>query len=233
MQLVLFDVDGTLVDSQHMIVAAMTRAFEGEGIACPPREAILSIVGLSLPEAMAVLGGDVRDFPCELLAARYRGAFFELRRSAEHQEPLYPGARDVIEALAGRDDVVLGLATGKSIRGVRAILELHGLDGRFMTIQTADANRSKPAPDMILNAMAEVGAEPGATVMVGDTSYDMIMARAAGARGVGVGWGYHPPAALHDAGAAAVIQDFAALHAVLDGLNGPAATSGHAVRAGG
>lgn len=216
LKLVVFDCDGTLVDSQHMIVAAMSDAYAFHGIAPPPREAMLSIVGLSLVEAFTRLGEGAAQFPVESLAERYKYAFHVLRATGEHMEPLYPGALDAVVALSARDDVVLGIATGKSQRGVRLVLGHHGLLGRFVTIKTADDAPSKPDPGMVLAAMRETGAHADNTIVVGDTAYDMAMARAAGARAIGVTWGYHAPAMLHDAGASTVIGNFAALVPTLD-----------------
>jgi phosphoglycolate phosphatase len=139
-----------------------------------------------------------------------------MRAPGSPVEPLYPGASEVIAELARRDDIVLGIATGKSQRGVRLVLGHHGLLDHFITIKTADDAPSKPDPGMVLAAMREAGAAPENTVVVGDTVYDMAMARAAGAAGIGVTWGYHPGAALAGAGALAVIDRFANLVPTLD-----------------
>lgn len=211
LKLVIFDCDGTLVDSQHMIYAAMHNAFEANGLSCPSRHEILSIIGLSLPVAVEQLGGGRPNFPVATLVQCYKDAFFALRQSAEHQEPLYPGAREAIEALAGRDGLVLGIATGKSQRGVRAVLDRHDLLGRFTTIKTADDAPSKPHPGMVIEAMREAGVGALDTVVVGDSVYDMEMACAAGASAIGVGWGYHDRPALRAAGAQIVIEEFSAL----------------------
>jgi len=210
-RLAVFDCDGTLVDSQHSIVAAMTRAFEGEKLPAPDRAAILSVVGLSLPYAMARLLPDAGVDFHDHLAARYKAAFHQLRRDNAVAEPLYPGIADLIQALDA-DGWTLGVATGKSDRGLNIVLTHHGLLSRFVTLQTADRHPSKPHPSMLLTAMADAGAAPETTVMIGDTSFDMEMALAAGTRAVGVGWGYHPPEALRAAGAHAVAMDSDALH---------------------
>ena len=219
MHLVLFDVDGTLIDSQHMITAAMGRAFAARGLPAPTRGETLGVVGLSLDVAMArLLGRPEIDDEARALSNAYKEAFFDLRTSSDHQEPLYPGAREVLDALAARDDVLLGLATGKSMRGVRAILDLHDLHGRFVTIQTADGNPSKPHPGMILAALAATAVEPRRAVIVGDTTFDVEMAAAAGIAAVGVGWGYHAETALDRAGAVRVLDRFDQLIPTLDDL---------------
>lgn len=207
MKLILFDCDGTLVDSQHVIVAAMGRAFARAELAVPPREAVLGIVGLSLVEAMQRLGEDDPRFPAERLADLYRQAFRELRTEPDFSEPMYPGMRALVDTLSARDDVLLGIATGKSQRGVAAVLGHHGLEGRFVTIQTADDAPSKPHPAMVHQAMAATGVAAGDTVLIGDTSFDMVMARAAGAGAIGVSWGYHAPELLRQSGAQWLVDD--------------------------
>ena len=218
LKLVIFDCDGTLVDSQHMILAAMGAAYAAHGMPAPRRERLLSIVGLSLAEAFTVLGEGAERFPVASLAEHYKLAFHALRESGDHMEPLYPGAAEAIAALAQRDDVVLGVATGKSQRGVRLVLGHHGLLDRFITIKTADDAPSKPDPAMVIAAMREAGVAAADTVVVGDTVYDIAMARAAGAAAIGVAWGYHAAAALDEAGASVVIDDFAALVPALDAM---------------
>lgn len=211
LKLIVFDVDGTLVDSQHMICAAMHEAYTAHGLAVPARERLLSIVGLSLSEAFTSLGDNVEGYPVATLADRYRTAHFALREAGLHEATLFPGASDAVHALARQDDVVLGIATGKSRRGAVAFVERYGFTGCFATIQTADDAPSKPHPGMVLQAMVEVGAGPADTVMVGDSIYDMAMARAAGATPLGVGWGYCSSPALRDAGADIVMADFTEL----------------------
>lgn len=209
MYLVLFDVDGTLVDSQHLIVATMDRAFEAAGLTPPPRAATLSIVGLSLPEAMARLAPDQPAGMQARLVEGYKAGFVLERSSAP--APLYPGVAEGLARLAARDDLLLGVATGKSRRGLDHLIAAHGWAGMFVTRQTADTNASKPDPAMIEAAMAETGAAPERVLMIGDTSYDMAMARAAGVGALGVSWGYHDRAALLEAGADWIAPDMPAL----------------------
>lgn len=213
MQLVVLDVDGTLVDSQTLIVTAQREAFAACGLPAPTRERSLSIVGLSLREAFTALVGP--EGPVDDLVEAYRQAFGRLRADPANQEPLFPGIAELIADLARRADIRLGIATGKSRYGVSHLVERFGWDDLFATIQTADDAPSKPDPGMLLQAMAETGIPASATTMLGDTSFDMAMARAAGVRPIGVSWGYHPVAALREAGAGIVLDRAADLLPVL------------------
>lgn len=206
--LVVFDVDGTLVDSQHAIVAAMDAAYAESGLAAPERESVLSIVGLSVREAVTALGAGRADHPVEAISAAFKASFKRLKAEAPAADPLYPGVRETIAALSARDDVLLGLATGNSRRGVERFLDAFGYRGVFVTTQSADDAPSKPHPAMISQACAEAGVQPEEAVMVGDTTYDMAMGRAAGARSIGVAWGYHPADRLLAAGAERVLLGF-------------------------
>ena len=132
----------------------------------------------------------------------------------EFHEPLFPGARELLDELQARD-LVLGIATGKAMRGLRAVLEHHGLERHFATLQTADLHPSKPHPAMLQAAMTEPGVASTATMLIGDTTYDILMARAADAVPIGVGWGNHPSAELVEAGAARVLQRFDELPGLL------------------
>ena len=215
MQLVIFDVDGTLVDSQDIIVAAQRDAFQAVGLPAPSRARSLSIVGLSLPEAFTALVG--QHGPVAELSQAYKDAFGRLRADPNTVEALFPGAAAIVARLAAHDDVVLGIATGKSRRGVAYILERHGWQNHFVTIQTADDAPSKPDPTMLRQALAETGILAKDAIMVGDTSYDMDMAQRAGILPIGVSWGYHPFDALKKAGAVAIIDSFDELKPLLLG----------------
>ena len=217
--LVIFDMDGTLVDSQHLIVAALTATLASEKVSVPPRKELLSVVGLSLVEAMRRLapGDEVMHIR---MADSYKAAFNELRVRPDYHEPLYPRTVETLQALGARDEVVLGIATGKSVRGVDRVLDLHNLRHLFQTIQTADSHPSKPHPSMVLTAQNETGIAANRAVVVGDTTFDMEMARSAGAKAIGVTWGYHDTGHLEPAGAQAIISDFAELAPTLEAMFG-------------
>jgi len=213
-RLVVFDCDGTLVDSQHLIIEAMTTAFAEHGRAVPPPDAIRHVVGLSLVEAVADLAAEATIAECHAIALAYKNAFHALRQRPELLEPLFDGARRALVEL-DRRGYVLGMATGKSRRGVDVVLAHHDLAGLFTSVQTADHHPSKPHPGMLERLMDETGSRPAETVLIGDTTFDVAMARAAGVRPIGVAWGYHPVDALRHAGAAEIIQDFDQLVSML------------------
>ena len=211
MKLVIFDCDGTLVDSQMMIVGAMKKAFLSEGFDAPTSSEVRAIIGLSLDQAIGVLDGNRDPSRISVLCDAYKRAFVQLREDRPDKEPLYEGARAFLQELALRDDIVLGVATGKSRRGVDVLFEREELHSYFVTIQTADNAPSKPHPGMIERAMAETGIGADRTVMIGDTSFDMEMAINANVRALGVAWGYHPREDLIHAGAHSVAESFSDL----------------------
>lgn len=215
--LVVFDCDGTLVDSQGAIVRTVQRAFAREGLAVPTDEAVRERVGLSMHAFVADLVGDLDPVRVEGLIAAYREEYVRARE-LEGDEPLFPGIRALLDELVDRG-VLLGVATGKSRRGLRSVIETHDLGPLFVTLQTADDAPSKPHPAMVLQAIDEAGVSARSTVMVGDSVFDVAAARAAGADAIGVSWGSHPAARLIDAGARVVVDDVTGLRREL-GMDG-------------
>lgn len=212
LRLVLFDVDGTLVDSQGAIVGAMTDAFAAVRMDAPSRDVVLSVVGLSLDLVMRELAPGADDVTHAALVEGYKSSFMAARKAAgAGHSPLYPGARAALDQLHAVPNYLLGVATGKSQRGVEALIAAHGLDF-FVTRQVADHHPSKPHPSMVLTAMAETGVAAKDTVMIGDTSFDIDMGRAAGVCTVAVDWGFHPAEKL---GADHIIRDYEELMPLL------------------
>ena len=204
-RLAIFDCDGTLVDSGATISRALAAAFGEHGLELPPPEVSRRVIGLSLTEAMSALLPEAPPQKHLALAEDYKRAFWNLRAAGEVEEPLFEGVLELLDALEN-DGWLLAVATGKSDRGLRHCLESHRIDARFVSLQTADRHPSKPHPSMVEQAIAEAGAAPGSSIVVGDTSFDMAMAVNAGARGIGAGWGYHEPEELLEAGAVAVAK---------------------------
>lgn len=202
-RLALFDCDGTLVDGQAGVCNAMEAAFADVGLPAPDRHLVRRIVGLSLPQAIRSLAPDASDEQRSQIDEAYRIRFRAAREGGSLVEPLYDGIADLIANLTDAG-WTLGVATGKSQRGLEHCLATHGLTRHFATLQTADHHPSKPHPAMVFAALAESGAQPEHCVMIGDTAFDMAMAKAAGVGALGVDWGYHTAAELIEAGAAAV-----------------------------
>jgi phosphoglycolate phosphatase len=213
--LAVWDVDGTLVDSRALIDACMREALVAAGQPAPTYDAVRQIVGLGLAEACAVLAPQLEGAALDRLVALYRQAFNDRRRRPGFTEPLYAGAAETLARLQARG-WKLAMATGKSRRGVEHIIALHDWHDVFHTTHCDEDGPGKPDPAMLLAAMAAMDAAPSRTMMIGDTSHDMKMARAAGAYAQGVSWGFHTEAEVRAAGAQAVAHDFAELDAALD-----------------
>ena len=202
-RLAVFDCDGTLVDGQAGVVNAMEAAFADAGLPAPDRHQVRRIVGLSLPQAIRLLAPNADEELRQGIDFAYREAFRAARESGQLVEPLYEGIAQLVEHLVSAG-WTLGIATGKSDRGLAHMLATHGLTSAFATLQTADRHPSKPHPAMLQAALAEALVEPAQAVMIGDTQYDMAMAVGAGVRAIGVDWGYHSAAELRAAGAEVV-----------------------------
>ncbi len=218
LRLVVFDVDGTLVDSQHHIIEAMRLAFGLAGLPAPEREETLSVVGLSLPEAIGALVAHLPAADVEAIVGHYRECATRQRLGGDGAASLFPGARAALVQLAARPETLVGVATGKARRGLDHLLDAHDLNHLVATVQTSDNHPSKPHSSMLLAALAETGVDASHAVMVGDTEFDVSMGRAAGMATIGVAWGYHPRERLDAAGADVIIESFDALDAALERL---------------
>ncbi len=217
LRLAVFDCDGTLVDSLHVIAAAAAEAFTSLGLPAPTAAQVQAFIGLPLIEALDRLAPDGADR--EGLRDRYVKAYRALIADPAMHEPLYEGAAAALDEIEAAG-VLLGIATGKSRRGLNAVLGRHGLSDRFVTLHTSDRGPGKPNPAMLVAAMSEAGVAPGETVMIGDTTFDVIMAGSAGVAAIGVAWGYHAPAELRAAGAAVLASDFSQVPPAVERLTG-------------
>lgn len=205
MKLVLFDCDGTLVDSARLIHEVMARTFVDFGYERPDIIATKSIIGLTLDIAIARMQGKPHvDDEAVAMMARYKAIYPDVRDEADMGTPLFDGIKPLIDTLTGRDELLIGAVTGKSRRGLTQILETHGFAPHFIVSRTADDCPSKPHPAMVMECCAETGMDARDTLVIGDAIYDMQMAKAAGARAIGVAWGYAPVEDLLAHGADAI-----------------------------
>lgn len=208
MILVMFDMDGTLIDTQALIAEHMAATFRSAGLDSPTPAQSRRVIGLSLPVAMARLAGTDDAVLVDQLVEGYKTHYRASLVSEPGREGLYPGASAALERLRSREGLQMGVATGKGLHGVHRILALHGIAGHFVTLQTPDHNPSKPHPGMLETAMRETGAAKDQTIMVGDTTFDIEMGVAAGCKTIGVTWGYHEPRELIAAGASTMIDRY-------------------------
>lgn len=214
MKLVIWDIDGTLVDSHAMIMDSMAAGMAAAGLPALPSRTVSGIVGLSLPVAVETLLPTVDAATRATVVEGYRTQYGSARAKAE--SPLFPGAQDCLDRLAARDDLLMAVATGKSRRGLDALLAAHDLAGHFIATHCADGHPSKPAPGMILSCLSDAGVDVADAVMIGDTSFDIHMAGNAGIVAFGVAWGHHPADELTEAGALAVATDFTQLCSLIE-----------------
>lgn len=207
MKLVLFDCDGTLVDSGKLIHEVMARTFVEFGHARPEFALTKSIIGLTLASAIARMQGkpDV-DSEAAAMAAHYKSIYGGVRAEDGYQEPLFEGIQGVIDRLAEREEMLIGAVTGKSRRGLDIILDTHGFRPHFIVSRTADDCPSKPHPAMVLECCHETGMDIRDTIVIGDAIYDMQMAKSAGAKAIGVSWGYASVDDLGTAGADVIVH---------------------------
>ena len=211
--LILFDCDGTLMDSQHAIVRAMQGAFRHNGLPEPDEAAVHAVIGLSLSEAVKNLAGQP-DGQAKIVED-YRSIY----RANENEVRLYPAVRETLEQLQQRG-YWLGVVTGKSRAGLERVLESKGLSNMFYVVRTADCCLSKPHPAMVLECMDEMGVTAGRTSVVGDAIFDIQMAVAAGVASLGVSYGVASGDSLRKAGAGAIVDNFSDLLGYFPALRG-------------
>lgn len=229
MRAVLFDCDGTIADSCSLICDIMRRVFAEHGLPEPQDAETRGIIGLSLDVAIGRLHPAAEPPLLAAMVEGYRRTFRESRADAAFRETLFPGMKALVDRLAARDDVLLAMVTGKSRRGVAAICEAHGMETTFHAVRTADDCPSKPHPAMVEECCAEFGLDPHYALVVGDSVFDIEMARTAGAPALGVAWGTHEAAPLLASGAYAVAETVDELGVLIDAWLGQTSEAAHAV----
>nr|WP_298104875.1 HAD-IA family hydrolase [uncultured Shinella sp.] len=207
MRLALFDCDGTLVDSARLIHEVMARTFVDFGHARPDISETKAIIGLTLDIAIARMQGKPHvDEEALAMTAHYKATYTGVRAEPGFQEPLFPGIAEMMAQLERQEDLLIGAVTGKSRRGLDLIRAAHGFDKTFFVSRTADDCPSKPHPAMVTECCSEAGIDAARTVVIGDAIYDMQMAKAAGAKAIGVSWGYASVPELVAAGADHILR---------------------------
>lgn len=207
MRLALFDCDGTLVDSARLIHEVMARTFVDFGHARPDISETKAIIGLTLDIAIARMQGKPHvDEEALAMTAHYKATYTGVRAEPGFQEPLFPGIAEMMAQLERQDDLLIGAVTGKSRRGLDLIRAAHGFEKTFFVSRTADDCPSKPHPAMVTECCSEAGIDAARTVVIGDAIYDMQMAKAAGAKAIGVSWGYASVPELVAAGADHILR---------------------------
>lgn len=186
-ELLVFDWDGTLMDSEARIVACVREAVREIGLEVPPDSAIRNIIGLGLSEAVIALFPEADSQLVGEISDRYREHFLFQNQTPM---PLFEGVEETLQELASRGHL-MAVATGKSRRGLERSLEHTGLGELFHITRCADEAFSKPHPEMLLQIMDQLGVDPRDTLMIGDTEYDMEMATNAGSAALAVSCGVH------------------------------------------
>ncbi len=208
--LIVFDWDGTVMDSTAVIAGSIQAACRDLGLTVPSDEAARHVIGLGLAQALRHAVPDAPEMMYEPLIERYRHYFL----AQDMAIPLFEGARETIAELHA-EGYWLGVATGKSRVGLNRVMESSGMTGYFHATRTADQTFSKPHPAMLLELMEELAVTPDRTLMIGDTTHDVLLAQNAGVDVVAVAYGAHPPEQLQQLDPLALLNDFAALRAWL------------------
>lgn len=207
---IVFDWDGTVMDSTAVIAGSIQAACRDLGLNVPSDEAARHVIGLGLAQALQHAVPDAPEAMYEPLADRYRHHFL----AQDQTIPLFEGARETIAELHA-DGYWLGVATGKSRAGLERVLDASGLRSYFHATRTADQTFSKPHPAMLMELMDELAVSPDRTLMIGDTTHDLQLAQNAGVDVVAVAYGAHPPEQLLELQPLALVGDFAELRAWL------------------
>lgn len=205
--LIVFDWDGTLFDSTALITRSIQAACADVGATVPTREQASYVIGMGLVEALEHAAPGLPRERYGELGQRYRHHYLQ----SQHELVLFDGVLELLQTLKARNHA-LAVATGKSRRGLDDVLQTVQLRDLFDATRTADETQSKPHPRMLLELMAELGARPERTLMIGDTTHDLLLARNAGTASLGVSYGAHEPEGFEAFGPRAVLHSVPELH---------------------
>jgi phosphoglycolate phosphatase len=219
LRFVAFDLDGTLIDSASSIVAGVLACWKACGFPDPSPDSVRRIIGLPWEESVRALLPGAGEAEFAQIKAYHEEVRQGLRLRQPRSEALFPGALDALTRLE-EAECLIGLVTSRVSHRLSALLEAHGIADRFVTLKTADMGPGKPNPHLLIAAMDELGVERGSTVMIGDTTFDVLMARNAGAAAIGVSWGVHSREDLVAAGANRIAEAFDDLPSFVDALTG-------------
>jgi phosphoglycolate phosphatase len=219
LRFVAFDLDGTLIDSASTIVASVLACWDACGFPAPAPEAVRRIIGLPWEESVRALLPGAAEPEFARIRAYHEEVRLGLRARPDRTEAPFPGALDTLARFQAHD-YLIGLVTSRASHRLGELLERHGLDSCFVTRKTADMGPGKPNPHLLIEAMDELGVPRDRTVMIGDTTFDVLMARNAGTSAVGVSWGVHSTEDLIAAGAHRIAEAFDDLPAMVEALTG-------------
>lgn len=206
--LIVFDWDGTLMDSTALIVQSIQAACADLGLSIPRREQAAHVIGLSLHAAMSEVAPELDELGCQRLADRYRYHYL----AKDHEPVLFDGALSLLEWLSA-EGYLLAIATGKARRGLSRVLDYTGIGPLFDASRCADESFSKPHPAMLLELMDELATQPERTLMIGDTTHDILMASNAGVSAVALSYGAHGVEELTSAAPLALVHSMNELKA--------------------
>ncbi len=211
---VIWDVDGTLIDSRGSIFRAAVEAAHAINIDPPTYDQVRNIVGLSLFNALAMMRPDLDNETIAAYTHEFQQAFLRFHADPDFHDALYMGADETLRAVRA-EGWLMGMATGQSRRGVTRNIAAYGWQDVFDCTFCADDGPSKPHPHMLECNLKTLGIDPHQAVMIGDTAHDIQMGSAAGVHTIGVSWGFHTVEELQAAGAGQIVHDFTELKAAL------------------
>ncbi|MDG1154189.1 MAG: HAD-IA family hydrolase [Alphaproteobacteria bacterium] len=219
MRLIIFDCDGTLVDSQKSIMNAIVTAWESFGLNPPKLSSVLQVIGLTIQDSVRVLEPDLNENDYGKLEKEFYSAFVNLNEQAKIEEELFPNVVETLNVL-NDDKSYLAVLTGKGNLGLQNTFKNKNIGEYFIATKTSDCGPGKPNPQTMNELIAELGVEKESVVMIGDTTHDILTAKNAGVKSIGVSFGYHSVGELVKAGANEIVDDFSNLPSVIDTLLG-------------